>query len=429
MGFKLGRVLRKAAKYIPAVIGAVGGTMLGGPAAAIAAASLGGTLARSRKNKLKGALEGAGIGTAYTALAPMVVQGLAKAGGSSLITPTLEKAVGLTKPSLLSQIGIQSAPTTGGGLGFFGNVGTTGVIDKMLAPKIAGFAKPAAGVLGANTLMGGMRREALPEQQESFFEKAAPKSLFEKVLEPRSVFGKVLQSGAKNLLEGTRGSKFQPPPYQTPGHDFGTVHIGPMAGHPIGNLSPLGFAPGLPHFPLPSAMSAAQDPNATALEKLLQILQILEAEEKNSHLKQEIPQFKEGGYVDGSDGGQDDTVPTHLEEGSYVMDGTTTSLFGDGNSHNGGHKFQKMEDSFLKSGIIRNPERSYRTRVIKAKVSPGEFVFKKEFVDKLGNGDNKKGAKVLDNFRNNLRNHKGVNKFLPPKSKSFEQYVKKGRNH
>ncbi len=42
----------------------------------------------------------------------------------------------------------------------------------------------------------------------------------------------------------------------------------------------------------------------------------------------------------------------------------------------------------------------------------------------LGKGDNKKGAKIIDKTRKNLRNHKGVKSILPPKSKNIELYIK-----
>lgn len=80
--------------------------------------------------------------------------------------------------------------------------------------------------------------------------------------------------------------------------------------------------------------------------------------------------FADGGYLEGGSGGQDDDIDARLSPGEYVMDATTVSLLGDGN--------------------------------------------------------NKAGAKKLDMFRKDLRTHKGVTKFLPPKSKPMHSYMRMG---
>jgi len=63
---------------------------------------------------------------------------------------------------------------------------------------------------------------------------------------------------------------------------------------------------------------------------------------------------------------------------------------------------------------------------IPAMLADGEYVIDAETVAQLGNGSNKAGAKVLDNFRENIRAHKRgapLNK-IPPKSKSPLAYLK-----
>ncbi len=77
--------------------------------------------------------------------------------------------------------------------------------------------------------------------------------------------------------------------------------------------------------------------------------------------------YANGGYIDGDSGGQDDDIDAKLSPGEYVWDATTVSLLGDGN--------------------------------------------------------NKAGAKILDAARKNIRGHKGLSKFLPPKSKPFDSYL------
>jgi hypothetical protein len=63
---------------------------------------------------------------------------------------------------------------------------------------------------------------------------------------------------------------------------------------------------------------------------------------------------------------------------------------------------------------------------IPAMLADGEYVIDAETVAQLGNGSNKAGAKMLDQFRENIREHKRsapLNK-IPPKSKSPLAYLK-----
>jgi len=63
---------------------------------------------------------------------------------------------------------------------------------------------------------------------------------------------------------------------------------------------------------------------------------------------------------------------------------------------------------------------------IPAMLADGEYVIDAELVSMLGNGSNKAGAKVLDSFRQSVREHKRsapIGK-IPPKTKSPLQYLK-----
>jgi len=131
--------------------------------------------------------------------------------------------------------------------------------------------------------------------------------------------------------------------------------------------------------------------------------------------------YRRGGYVDGHSGGQQDNVPMEIPEGSYVMDATTVSLLGDGNSKNGARRLKELENRFLKTGIVRNLEPNQNVRV---RVSDGEYILNKNTVSKIGKGSNKKGVQTLNKMRENLREQKGVKKFLPPKSKQISKYMR-----
>lgn len=63
---------------------------------------------------------------------------------------------------------------------------------------------------------------------------------------------------------------------------------------------------------------------------------------------------------------------------------------------------------------------------IPAMLADGEYVIDAETVAQLGNGSNKAGAKILDEFRENIRAHKrsAPTHKIPPKSKSALAYLK-----
>ena len=167
MGFKLKNII----KALPAVIGAIGGTALGGPAGATMGGALGGSMSRGGKNKFKGALGGAGIGLGYSALAPIAGNALGVSGAGPL-----SNVLGMNSPSLMSQLGFANAPTTGGGLGFGGlgslfGGGAQGAAGAEAAQNSGAFGGLLGGG-GINSLLlplavGGtlMRRERKPKEQ------------------------------------------------------------------------------------------------------------------------------------------------------------------------------------------------------------------------------------------------------------------------
>ena len=63
---------------------------------------------------------------------------------------------------------------------------------------------------------------------------------------------------------------------------------------------------------------------------------------------------------------------------------------------------------------------------VPAKIADGEVVLPESFVTALGGGDNKRGAKMLDEMRQRLRDHKrsAPDTKIPPKAKSPLEYLK-----
>jgi len=137
------------------------------------------------------------------------------------------------------------------------------------------------------------------------------------------------------------------------------------------------------------------------------------------------------GYIAGGSGGQTDNRHVKIPEGAYVMDATTTSLMGDGNTENGIRKITELEQHFLNrapkknhlNSMVIRENASYEPRYIDAMVSDGEYIIPPQVVAAAGKGDANKGAKEIDKFRKNLRKQKGVKPFLPPKTKSLHYYL------
>lgn len=106
-----------------------------------------------------------------------------------------------------------------------------------------------------------------------------------------------------------------------------------------------------------------------------------------------------GFYLKGKTGGQDDKRPMKLPEGSYIIDASTVSDLGDGNSEAG----KKQLDAL---------------------VSDGEYYMAPKTVSNMGKGNNNLGAKKLDEMVKNIRQHKrGGSIHLPPKTKSLASYM------
>ena len=64
--------------------------------------------------------------------------------------------------------------------------------------------------------------------------------------------------------------------------------------------------------------------------------------------------------------------------------------------------------------------------LISAKLADGEYVLDAEIVAALGDGSNRRGAEILDKWRENIRKHKrsASIKGIPPKAKSPLAYMK-----
>lgn len=139
--------------------------------------------------------------------------------------------------------------------------------------------------------------------------------------------------------------------------------------------------------------------------------------------EEEISEYPSGlsYYLQGMDGGQDDTRPIMLDENDYVIDASTVANLGDGNGRAGANK---ISEHILKSkpkGIMS----SGSAGKIPALVSDNEVIIKAPAVALFGGGNVNKGIKKLDKLVTNVRKHKSGSIKLPPKAKALTSYMGK----
>lgn len=87
-----------------------------------------------------------------------------------------------------------------------------------------------------------------------------------------------------------------------------------------------------------------------------------------------------------------------------------------------------LRNNYADGSYVQDPgEGSGRDDNINARLSPGEYVFTAEDVSLLGDGNSNEGARRLDQFRENLREHKGAalaEGRISPDAKAPEGYLR-----
>lgn len=147
---------------------------------------------------------------------------------------------------------------------------------------------------------------------------------------------------------------------------------------------------------------------------------------KGGHVKS----YNKGTLVKGPGNGQDDKIRTSVPEGSYIIDASSTSMFGDGSSEAGARALKQFENK-IKRGIPKHHYVEIEEKVISRSpqlpvfLSNDEYKFDPTTVSILGGGSNEKGSRILKEMVRNLRRHKNGNgDRLPPKAKRPEFYIK-----
>ena len=118
---------------------------------------------------------------------------------------------------------------------------------------------------------------------------------------------------------------------------------------------------------------------------------------------------------------------------TYVGSSTPKTLYAKGGSIEGKGGLLNLAEQMAyqlahSKGLIQG-EGGGQDDVVDVKAAPGEYVMDAEIVSALGDGNNKEGARKLDQMRVNIRKHKrtGGLTSIPPKAKAPEQYMKKGK--
>ncbi len=135
-----------------------------------------------------------------------------------------------------------------------------------------------------------------------------------------------------------------------------------------------------------------------------------------------------GFYFKGHTKGQEDKIPTELNQGDFIIPADVVAHAGDGNNEAGAISFNKFIKDIGKSTQKKNPLlfplHINQNIKIPAYVGHGEFRIPHDVVYNLGKGNSTKGATFLDKLVKNIRTSKGGKAILPPKIKPLINYMR-----
>ena len=127
---------------------------------------------------------------------------------------------------------------------------------------------------------------------------------------------------------------------------------------------------------------------------------------------------KRGGIIDGHEKGQEDNVYLTVPRGTYIIDASTVSDIGDGNTKAG----HKIWEDFIRQYVTGAPK--IKSPHVKVALSAGEMVFPVEGVARIGGGDVEKGGHILDKMIKRIRLQKASKAGdLPPAALPLHKYL------
>jgi len=378
--------IAKIFKKVLPVIGSIGGTLLGGPLTSALGGALGGALGAKKGGRGMGALMGAGMSLPISFL--MKGAGLTGQGGGFMSSLGNMFGGGGNGDGEMRSVG-QAYDGMPSGNERYGMPGDQG----------GGFMSSLGNMFGG----GSQNSTWMPARYDNY---GIPRMQTQPQEEP-TMMQNIMRDPLKAALlatsiAGSLGRRERTQPETGPTmHDMMQRNHQMQQGAPARRVRPLRRGA----VPAHAGHRPGIDPEHIFFDEV----------------NPETEYYAKGGYVQGNAGGQDDDVPMKIPENSFVMDATTVSLLGDGNSANGAKKLKDIEDRFMKSGITRDYGNSHH---VNARVSGGEYIYHPHAVEAIGGGDNAKGAKVLDKMRKQIRKEKGLKTFLPPKTKKLSNYIR-----
>ncbi len=121
--------------------------------------------------------------------------------------------------------------------------------------------------------------------------------------------------------------------------------------------------------------------------------------------------------------GQDDEIHTQVPAGTYIVDASTNSMVGDGDSEAGSRVFDQFINDIMRKSKSHGGRVEPRGHVPVA-LSAGEKPIPAHAVRTLGGGSMDKGAKLLEGMIKEIRKDKSrAGSGLPPKAKPLNYYL------
>jgi len=144
---------------------------------------------------------------------------------------------------------------------------------------------------------------------------------------------------------------------------------------------------------------------------------------RGGHVKprvRHIPPSPNPGFIHGDEKGQADNVYTEVPQGTYIIDATTVSDAGDGNTEAGVKSWRDFFSPFNQGGQVNS-----RLPMVKVALSAGEYPVFPNIVANLGDGYINKGSKILDDMIERIRKYKASKgDELPPPIKPLQTYLR-----
>jgi hypothetical protein len=147
------------------------------------------------------------------------------------------------------------------------------------------------------------------------------------------------------------------------------------------------------------------------------------------HDQNKVHSEVEGVLVKGKGKGQQDLIKTSVPENSYIVDASATSMFGDGSSDAGAKVLKEFEDQIKRKApkhhVVQLAHHiSSTAKQLPVWLSDSEYKFDPLTVSLLGKGNSRKGAQLLKQMIENIREEKSKKGAgLPLKAKSPWHYL------